>query len=427
MYIKTDYKDEYLRYLQDGDYSANTVRNLRSDMNSLYVWLRALNFQVTIRNLYDEYQRHLIVNGTPLHTMNRKLSSLTKFIQWLNSQYPTPSSVPPTQSGTSNREALNRSRFISKSRTYSVRYMMYFLGLLVLTSIIIGSVLVFRVNDSSDITKNKGFLDIASYNTDYILQFELQFNSPISLLGKSNHKILFSFYPQNDQSHSIGYVECPFEDLVIPGGSSRLKVKLDSRCSPLPSQVHDKIARNEAILTDIYLNDRKMTASKILLTNQEVVNRELFDQGEMGDLLSKASKNDSLLPTGYISGDVLGFEVSSPSATLGESIPLAAFQHVSPLDEGDIVTIYNNEIIRALLSTEIMGVKSADRIITKGVAYVHVVDASNATINVGDYISTSTIPGYGQKASNKYDSIVGVALEPYTPGNSFLKVLITTH
>ncbi len=427
MYIKTDYKDEYLSYLCEVGYSANTVRNLRSDMNSLYIWLRASNFQVTINEVHDEYQRYLIMNRTPIHTMNRKLSSLSKFVLWLNSEYPSPLLVSPIRSITEPRKALilNHAGGVFLGKTS--KYWRHFLGVSVSLSLIVGLILLLRFNYSPSNPQNSGFPGIEPSNSDFTLQFDLIFNSPVSLLSQSISKVSFSFFPQNDQSSSIGYVECPFEDSVIARGSSRLKVIIDNNCGPLPAQVHDKIARNEAVLTDIYLDDKKLTTSKVLLTNQKVVNDELFDQGEMGDVLSKASKTYSLLPNSIISGEVLGSEVTSPSARLQESIPLSVFQNVSALDDGDIVTIYNNEIIRALLSTEILGVKSSDQIIRKGVAYVHVVNTSDSPISVGDYISTSTTPGYGQKATNRYDSIVGIALEPYTPGNSFLKVLMTAN
>jgi hypothetical protein len=427
MYIKTDYKDEYLRYLRDVGYSANTVRNLKSDMNSLYIWLQASNFQVTIDEVHDEYQRYLIVNKTPLHTMNRKLSSLSRFVLWLHSEYPSPLLTSPVKRFSGSRKAPNPNSYYGTFLGNASKQQKYFFGVLVTISLIVGLALLLRTNDPPSNPKKSGFSDIGSSNGDFTLQFDLIFSSPISLLGQSKSIILFSFFPQNDQSSSIGYVECPFENSVIARGSSRLKVIIDSNCGPLPSQVHDKIARNEAILTDIYLDDKKLTTSKVLLTNQKVANDELIDQGEMRDVLSKASKTSSLLPNSIISGNVLGSEVTSPSATLQESIPLSVFQNVSSLDDGDIVTIYNNEIIRALLSTEILGVKSSDQIIRKGVAYVHVVNTSDSPINVGDYISTSTTPGYGQKATNRYDSIVGVALESYTPGNSFLKVLMTTN
>lgn len=427
MYIKTDYKDEYLNYIDSANYSANTVRNLRSDLNSLYIWLQAYNFQVTIANLYGEYQRYLIANGTSLNTMNRKLSSLTRFLRWLNMQHPTSFPVTPFQSSSNRREALNYSQHRVTSRSYIFRYIRFFLGLLVFICLIIGIVLLFRLIKFPLTAKKAEFSDVASSNREYILQFDLQFNSLFSPSNRSNTTIAFRFYLQKDQIHSIGYVLCPIKDTYSVGGSSRLKVRLDSNCSPLPPLVHDAIGRNEAISTDIFLNDKKMTINKISINTQNLVNHDLNYQGEIIDTLSKDSNLDGILPNSIEEGNVLGLGTASSSATLGESIPLSVFSNVTRLDDGDIVTIYNNEIIRALLSTRIFGVKSSDHIITQGIAYVHVVNTPGITISEGDYVSTSTIPGYGQKAINKYDSVVGVALESYIPGNSYLKVLLSSH
>ncbi len=54
------------------------------------------------------------------------------------------------------------------------------------------------------------------------------------------------------------------------------------------------------------------------------------------------------------------------------------------------------------------------------------VDASYATIEVGDLLTTSSNPGYAMKAINpKVGSIIGKALEPLSGGTGIIKVFVT--
>ncbi len=427
MYIKSDYKEQYLEYIRQAGYSANTVRNIKSDINSLFIWLQAYQYQIAHNTLYDAYQRYLVLSGAPLHTMTRKLSTISKFILWINARNPTHSVHSESDAQIAHQNNLKYQREPTVFHRNSTLKFLQYSGIIVLTMSLIIGILLFRVVFPFHSPKNAIISNLNTPSTDYIIQFDLLLHSDNSLPEGSISTIMFKFYLQNDPSHSIGYVECPLSISSPTGGSSRLKVKLDSHCSPLPATVHDAIARNEAILADILLDGKKFTSSKVALLNQKPSKSELTYQEDVDSATRKAGTIDNILPSVLDRPNILGSATASSSATTFESIPLSLFQDVQPIDDGDLVTIYNDTLTRALLSTKILGIKSSDLIITQGVAYVHIVDSPDILINVGDYISTSTTPGYGQKAASKYDSIVGVALEPYTSGNSFLKVLIAVH
>lgn len=421
MYIKSDYKDQYLKYIQQSHYSPITVRNLASDTNSFFTWITAYNFEIAIDRIYSQYERHLIRNGTAVHTMNRKLSSLKKFIGWVQAEYPSSLVVSRT---VSSPKPINVSVLGSKSIFTKSTLALLLMGFIILTL----SILYLLTMGSAQKTHTVA-LPLAMENADrnYLIQFDINLHSPYEASKQPNAIFMFKFYSDIDQMTSIGYVQCPYIDSMHSEGSSRLKIQIDRNCSALPYDVRDFIDRGDAVYTDIYLSGSKLTTSRVRLNNSNTVQDDSNYQNVTKDPSSQAGNPSDLLPNTENNASVLGFEtVISPTSTT-ESVPLSMFQNVPPFQDGDIVSIYNNGLVRALLSTSIFGIKSSDHIITRGIAYIHVLNTPETPITIGDYISTSTTPGYGQRATSKYDTVVGVALEPSVPGSSLIKVLITAH
>lgn len=423
MYIKADYKDQYFDYLRSFEYPANTVRILRSDIKSLFIWLDTLNFKLSIEKVRHEYRKHLVANKTPVNTQNRKLSSVSKFLGWVNEHYPTTplhtnsmTILEPLKSPKENDSSGKSSLF-----SYATRL-----------SVLIGGVVITLISlffVSSILLSSKSALksDKKPTNSQYYISFLLSLKSLNRPLQEDKDSLEFKFYRQSDQNTSIGYTSCPFVNRMMLEGSSRLRVNFDTQCGQLPYEVYDAIARSEAIFVDIYLNGLKINTSKVVIPNPVTDKAELTHQEEMSDALLNASNVSSSLPNSSKHGQVLGSGIATSPAVLQESIPFSIFKDVPLLDDGDIVSIYNGEVTRALLSTDILGIVSGNTIITKGIAYIHVINSSDTPILVGDLISTSTTPGFGKKATNTYDSIVGIALEPLTPGKSFLKVSLVAH
>lgn len=421
MYIKSDYKDQYLEYIRNCGYSPITVRNIVGDTGTLFTWLSAYNFEISIDVLYFRYEQHLIRNVTPINTMNRKLSSLRKFIDWVRSEHMHISDVPHGRNAPPPLILSSKPhRFVWYTRTVS--FLLLATGILII-------MIIYALRLQSIHNSSTAVIPPTQYaaNEKYHIQFDLKLHSPFKPSNMSRTVFMFKFYTNIQQITSIGYVRCPYQDLMLIEGSSRLKILIDRNCSPLPQEVRDVVERGGAIYADIYVNDSKLTVSKIQVNSSSMAQSDSTTQNETKGLFSKASNIDDFLPNSADSPSVLGSETSISTASTSESVPLSMFQNVPPFEDGDIVSIYNNELIKALLSTRIFGIKSADRIITRGVAYVHILNTPDAPITIGDYISTSTTPGYGQKAVSRYDVIVGVALEPYMPGSSYIKVLLNAN
>lgn len=421
MYIKSDYKDQYFKYIRSCGYSPVSVRNIVGDTSTLFTWLSAYNFDISIDVLYSRYEQHLIRNDTPINTMNRKLSSLRKFINWVRSEHIRVSDAPHS------RNALPPLILSSKPHRF-VWYTRNVFLLLLTTGILIIMIinalrLLFVQNSSTAVIPPTQYAADAKYH----IQFDLKLHSSYYISNKSKPVFMFKFFTDIQQITSIGYVRCPYQDSMLIEGSSRLKILIGRNCSSLPKEVRDVVDRGGAIYADIYVNESKLTVSKIQVNNSSMGQTDSSTQNDTDGLFSKASNVGDFLPSSDDNPSVLGSETSISTASTSESVPLSMFQNVPPFEDGDIVSIYNNELIKALLSTRIFGIKYADHIITRGAAYVHILNNPDIPITIGDYISTSTTPGYGQKAVSRYDVIIGVALEPYIPGSSYIKVLLNAN
>ncbi|MBP6993820.1 hypothetical protein KBB12_01085 [Candidatus Woesebacteria bacterium] len=423
MYIKADYKDQYYEFLRSFKYPANTVRILRSDVKTLFIWLHTLEFNLPIENIHDEYKKYLISSGIPINTQNRRLSSVNKFLNWVYEQFPATQLRKDPKVYTDQPNSLNRDLSLVRSPFYFSALRSTFL----LVGLIIALILTYLASSTLFPSKKQLLSNENASTSPYYLNFLLTIKSLNGTLQEGKDSISFKFYLVSDQSSSIGYAECPFMNTMMFGGSSRLRINLDAQCAQLSYQIYDAIARNEALLADVYINGLKVNSTKIALANMITNNNELTHQKETFDVLSNAGNVSQALLKSPSYGQVLGSEIATSSAALLESIPLSIFKDVPPVDEGDIVSIYDGEITRALLSTNILGIISNDAIITKGTAYIHIIDSTETPISIGDPISTSTTPGYGKKAVNAYDSLVGIALEPSAPGKSFLKVSLIAH
>lgn len=419
MYINSEYKDLFYEFIRNSDSQPSTIKNIRSDINSLFLWLDAVGYIVSVEKLVGTYRSYLINSHTPVNTMNRRLSSTNKFVGWvlMNSNGSGMSKSPDSL-------VENTSDIQIKSRMlqhFPLRVSIFIF--IILITLLGGSFLAFQTanKDTSRKTVARSF-----NGADYRIQFDLLFNDKYSAIDKSNSIFKFNFYSGSSELYSIGQVQCPVSNATLFEGSSRLRINLDSNCTPLQPDLLAAISRNEAIYVDIFLNTRKLSNSKISIKNSIPLKAESNYQNSLVPHNSEVSNSDMGLPNISNFNDILGLQtVSTASASL-ETIPLSAFLNVSTLDDGDIVTLFNNQLIRALLSTKVLGVKSSDSIITKGVTYIHILNSSDVRIEPGDYITTSAIAGYGQKAMNAYDTVVGIALEASKPGNSYLKVLVTT-
>jgi len=421
MYITSEYKEPFYKYIRNSDFQPSTIRNIQSDINALFLWLRAVGYTVSLHELVDKYRSYLINSHTPHNTMIRRISSVNKFASWIlmSSDIDRKSESPiNVVNETQQSETTYHQPFISYVKTpITVLSVSAFL----VASLIMGTALVIQSRNTTSDNK------IALSNTDsedYKIQFDLHFSGSLSSLNKSKSMFQFKFYGDSPENISIGQVACSASNATPIEGSSKLRITLDSRCTPLQSELVSAISRNEAIYVDIFLNSKKLSNSKIIMKQLVLSKVDSNYQNSLEPYNNEVSKSSFGLPNELNSTDVLGLQTISSSSAAFNAIPLSAFLNVSALDDGDIVTLYNNQLIRALLSTNVLGVKSSDSIITKGVAYVHILNSTSIQIEPGDFITTSDVAGYGQKAISKYDTVVGIALESSRPGISYIKVLV---
>ncbi len=418
MLVNSDHKDLFFSHIRNSGYSPNSVRILRSDILSLFTWLQAQDFSVAIGEVISKYERFLILNRSPYQTIARKISSTNKFVNWFYSELPSNTLKSQTVKSDSKSTRTVQMR-ASPSRALFLHAAIIAIFMCTL-SVIFLAFSRFFLESAFVTTQNSN----SNRRQSSSIHFDLQINSPLELTPSSKDKLQFKLYSLEDESYVIGYVQCSLANTTIPEGSSRLQIDISSNCTSLSSEIQNKIERGDAISADIYLNSQKLTESKVLINNPISANADSNYQYALHDSILIPSNRDTQLPEIVDSGDVLGLEIANQSFTTNV-IPFSVFHNSSTFNDGDIVAIYNDNLVRALLSTKVLGVVAGDSIITQGIAYVRVIQSPDTMISSGDYISTSTQAGYGQKAISEYDSIVGVALEPLIPGNEYLKVLVS--
>lgn len=418
MFIKSDYKDLYFIYIRGSGYSPASIRILRSDILSLFTWLHALDYSVPRGDILKEYEKFLILNKTPHQTISRKISSVKKFIHWTYSEFQELNI--DSKAAPYHREPVRSIRVARYSRRNLLLFFSFTVVFLSLSALV--WLFVFPAVLEFPLTTSKN--TFSHPNSFSLMRFSLNLYSPNRYLASSKDTLQFKLYRQDDFNSVIGYILCPLTDTVIPRGSSRLQIDIGSNCSPISDEIKEKIGRGDAISADIYLNSQKLTESKIVISDQNTGNNDSSYQYALHGGLSEPSNDYVKLPDISTSGDVLGLEITN-QAFLPHAIPFSLLQSSSIFHDGDIVSIYNGDLVRALLSTKVLGVVSGNSVITQGVAYVRMIQSPDTIISSGDYISTSVQAGYGQKANTPYDSIIGIALEPLLPGNEYLKILVS--
>lgn len=418
MFIKSDYKDLYFKHLRHSGYSPASIRILKSDTLSLFTWLHALEYSVPIDEVVTRYEKFLILNGSSLHTITRRLSSTNKFIHWCYSEFNTPFTISPTVHTNVLPDKTTRPRNISTNNKF-----LYVSTIIILIGIFSCAYIIY-LSFSSQIP----YFSKKEYPPPAIpshsLHFNLQISSPSRVIASSTDNLMFKIYSQDDSFHAIGIVKCSLSGTTIPKGSSRLQIDVLSNCSSISDEIRDKMDRSDAIYADIYLNAQKLTESKVLVENNNSSKSDSNYQHASQDSIANPSRNAVQLPNLPAPGDVLGLEIANKGFS-PHTIPLSLVQNSTSFKDGDIVAIYDNTLVRALLSTKVLGVVSGNSVVTEGIAYVHMKQSPDTMISSGDYISTSVQPGYGQRANSEYDSVIGIALEPLMPGNEYLKVLIS--
>lgn len=419
MYIKSDYKEQFFDFLRSSSLSPISIRAIRSDVRSLFVWLAAFQYQYSVSAVREEYRTHLLLSNTPSTVLSRKISSVDRFLSWVSNEFP--GAIPSAGQQTKVYRPPSYSKHLLKKPQSYAPYV--FVVIVVISLFALSYQLI-----SSTYQKGYGQLgggikkDVVN---NQIFYFDLLFDSEVGASDRAKSYLTFKFYSDSQHSNSMGYVSCPIQESMFDKEPRRLKILVGSNCGVIPPKVENHVSLNKEIFTEIFMNENHISDVSLSPSNSSLTNLEssLPDDMIVGHRIP--GKTEFSLPKALISDDILGVGTVSTSSASMESIPLSIFKLAPPVEDGEIVSIYQESLVRALLSTKVLGVKFGDAIITKGITFVKVVEGPESVIHAGDYISTSSSPGYAQKALSGYDSVLGVALEDYLPGNVYLKVLVS--
>ncbi|HNQ31528.1 MAG TPA: hypothetical protein PKG71_02735 [Candidatus Woesebacteria bacterium] len=235
---------------------------------------------------------------------------------------------------------------------------------------------------------------------------------------------MFIFYSSNDNDTVIGQSLCPAELPLEADGKTTLVFQFGPKCNPFPTAIYEIYSKNMPFWYDVYLGEQKINAMRVEIASNAPLFADSHHQNNTNTANDLVVTPTQLLPESDNISGVLGLETSLFPNTYIRSIPLSILNTFEEYSDGEVVALYENQLVRALLSAQVLGIKEADRIIQEGVVYVQAVQNDVQIIQTGDVLATSTTPGKVKRVDSMYDTVVGMALESQSNNSPYIKAYI---
>jgi hypothetical protein len=421
MYINSEHKAPFLDYLSHTALTAITVRNFRSDINHFFKWLEAYRFAIPRSEVLSSYETYLISNNIIETTRLRRMQTIHRFIKWLDLNFPSddtqlrsePRQNTAILSAISPRDTVRRSG--SNKRSFLVFIVIFIVFLACLCAI----PFTLKIASIDKTQKPQAQPQLQTIQLPFIISFDNKFD----MLQLTKTELLFKIYRGSSPNAVIGLFKCVPKKSMINKELSRLEISIGRDCGTISKDIQTIISSENTLLADIFIDEDKLTSSKVVINGQNVTESLSNYQRSKKDGGSDISEASLDLPIPQVTLSTSGQYIASESASVREVIPFTLFANSDIYQEGDIIAIYKDSLIRAILSTKVLGVQTFDGILTKGIVDVNMVD-QDVSIVPGDYISTSSEPGLAKKAISSLDTVIGIALEAYVRGDNKLQILL---
>lgn len=421
MYINSEHKALFIDFISLSASTAITVRNVRSDVNHLFKWLEAFRYVILRSEVLSSYESYLISDGVKDVTRSRRMQTVRRFISWLDAHFPIIDSQLTPQSQRQGEQDVGVSnRAYKGTMRRDRRNILVFLSICAVISLMIflipfiaSSILVSQTSTSP---KQPQF-------QSHLLSFTMKFDGNFDMSQLINTEVLFKIYGGSSPNTVIGQFRCTPNINMIDQRLSTLKITIGSGCGTISKDIQTVISSEKTLLADIYIDEEKLTSSKIVIGGQNGTETISDYQNSMKVDDLDISKIKSSLPDPVYTTNDIGQYTASMSATLHEVLPSNLFVGNDQFRNGDVIAIYENSLVRAILSTKVLGIQSPDGILTKGIIDVNLLE-DGSTIEPGDSISTSSEPGLAKKANSSFDTTIGVALEKYVQGDGKLRIFL---
>ncbi|GEM_PF-2306222 len=423
MYIKDYHKDLFITYIRNSGYSPISIRNIISDVKSIFVWLHANEFDCHPNSLPSRYEQYLILSKTNIHTTRRKVSTAQKLTSWLAQTYP--------DLDNSNDSHLQSNHVVSTgwsrpNQSITASLQSPITSIFVVSTLIISFLLVMYLGYL--FTRSENHLQSSSpnqvLNYNYVIQTEHIIGGTLKALHRDNLEFMFIFYSSNDNDTVIGQSLCPAELPLEADGKTTLVFQFGPKCNPFPTAIYEIYSKNMPFWYDVYLGEQKINAMRVEIASNAPLFADSHHQNNTNTANDLVVTPTQLLPESDNISGVLGLETSLFPNTYIRSIPLSILNTFEEYSDGEVVALYENQLVRALLSAQVLGIKEADRIIQEGVVYVQAVQNDVQIIQTGDVLATSTTPGKVKRVDSMYDTVVGMALESQSNNSPYIKAYI---
>lgn len=207
---------------------------------------------------------------------------------------------------------------------------------------------------------------------------------------------------------------------------SFISILYPTNCSDLGYQDSVNLLSDNSIFVDIYFKNQKINTDKISVKLVNGANKLFSNTQGHDSSKSSASTDSNYVPESDVSLSSAETQAANDAFTkpvTGTLLPMNVFQQDLDIRDGDVVSIVDTSIIKALLDSPVLGVAVGTNIQTSGIVELNIASES-AAISPGDAITTSLMPGLAQKASLGFSNVIGTALDIWPNEPSVIRVLL---
>lgn len=393
---------------------ASSARLFRLDVNKFLHWFRSEYHglvQISVTDLVRSYSDAMLFNTeTPIK--GRKASSIRKFLGWLCEEIEVKES---------KAKVIPHSKF----NIYAYIFRLTdgrFIPILFIFLILSGFVGYLLPMTSRYFTfGGKNIVPRFSHFRIYIPVVSNKL--PPSL---NSTEFILNVFGGKEANFPLFSLKC---GAIADRKSSQTQIAIDSSrdCKLLKVYSNYLMPVESDFWVDIAVGATKINSSPILVSAH---NTPEIEDGHMQSQISAnlfvGKQSDSLINSTHAESTPISSAeallVPRPNSVL--SIPLDVSQ-VFEVSHGDIVTLTDKTVTKALLNNSVIGVVNNDNLIVNGIAEVNISQVSGE-ISPGDYISTSLEAGKAVKASLGYENIIGISLESWSKNIDKVKIFVNT-
>ncbi len=392
----------------------STQRLLRVDIEAYAAWIKShVDVSLPLKSRESMILSYVksMESTHSSSVIKRKLSNIAKFWSYYDQEsVHFDGSSPSTEQTSTQRSYIPYTKI--SLRKPKMRFLITILFLMVIS---IGAVVVTYGGKSA---KNSHAASASMYIKIPVI------NANYARVVAQDGLKLKLFSSKNSESPSQT-VTCSVK-LEKLNDASFISILYPTNCSDLGYQDNVNLLSENNIFVDIYFKNQKINTDKISVKLVNGTNKLFSDTQGHDSSKSLASSDSNYVPEsdlGLSSAEVQSTVDAFTKPITATLLPMNVFVYDLDIRDGDVVSIINSSIIKALLDSPVLGVAVGTNIQTSGIVELNIASES-AVISPGDAITTSLMPGLAQKASLGFSNVIGTALDVWPNEPKTIRVLL---